>query len=211
MRWLCVILIVTLLCGCAAPASNRPIAHTVLIDPGHGGFDGGTVAADGTIEKDINLAISLCLRDMLAVCGVPVELTRETDTATAHNKTADMQQRLKMYESASVVIAVHQNHFRQPQYNGAQVFYSVNHPHSARLAECVQQSVVTRLQPQNTRKIKPATDGIYLMHHTTVPAVLIECGFLSNPEELIKLKQIYYRQCLAFSVCLGYWEYRMES
>lgn len=211
MRWIVIVLVVVLLSGCAIPVSAPSASQTVLIDPGHGGFDGGAVAADGTKEKDINLAISLCLADMLRIGGVPIEMTRNTDAATASNKTEDMQQRLRMYESAITVIAVHQNHFHQAKYSGAQVFYSANHPHSERLAETMQRSIVSRLQPQNNRRIKAATDGIYLMHHTTAPAILVECGFLSNEEELTLLKQTDYRQRLAWSICLGYWEYRMES
>lgn len=212
MRWIIVsvVLLVTL-SGCAVPTSNTQVSQILLIDPGHGGFDGGTVAIDGTREKDINLAVSLCLRDMLCVCGVPVELTRDTDAATGSNKTEDMRERLQMYEHSSVVIAVHQNHFHQAKYSGAQVFYSANHSDSARLAETMQRSIISRMQPQNTRSIKAATDGIYLMYHTTVPAILVECGFLSNPEELALLKQNDYRQCMAWSICLGYWEYRIES
>lgn len=211
MRWLAIISILTLLCGCAVPASNVSAQQNVLIDPGHGGFDGGTVAVDGTKEKDINLAVSLYLRDILTVCGIPVTLTRDADIATASNKTEDMQKRLRMYEGASTVIAIHQNHFRQPQYSGTQVFYSANHPLGRRLAEDIQGAVTAHLQPQNTRKIQKATDGIYLMHHTTVPAVLVECGFLSNSEELEKLKQSQYRQHMAWAISLGYWKYRMES
>lgn len=211
MRWLAIVSVLALLCGCAAPVSNVSARQTVLVDPGHGGFDGGTVAMDGTKEKDINLAVSLYLRDILTVCGIPVTLTRDADTATAPNKTEDMKKRLQMYENASAVIAIHQNHFRQSKYNGTQVFYSANHPQSLGLAEDIQESVTSRLQPQNTRKIQKATDGIYLMHHTTVPAVLVECGFLSNPEELEKLKQSQYRQYMAWAISLGYWKYRMES
>ena len=211
MRWIIVLLVLVTLSGCATPASNTQVSQILLIDPGHGGFDGGTVATDGTREKDINLAVSLCLRDMLYVCGVPVELTRDTDIATGSNKTADMQERLRLYERSSIVIAIHQNHFHQAKYSGAQVFYSANHPESARLAETMQDAIVSRLQPQNTRSIKAATDGIYLMYHTTVPAILVECGFLSNPEELALLKQSDYRQYMAWSLCLGYWEYRIES
>ena len=211
MRWLAIIFILTLLCGCAAPVSNLAVSQNVLIDPGHGGFDGGTVAIDGTKEKDINLAVSLCLRDILTVCGIPVTLTRTSDMATASNKSEDMKKRLDMYENASAVIAIHQNHFRQPQYSGTQVFYSANHPQSQSLAEDIQESVTSQLQSQNKRKIQKATDGIYLMHHTTVPAVLVECGFLSNSDELEKLKQPQYRQSMAWAIYLGYWKYRIGS
>lgn len=222
MKWgrLCIFgACLLVLCSCFTPTSVSQSHTTVLIDPGHGGFDGGAVAADGTLEKDINLAISLQLRDMLSVCGITVALTREDDVSTQSvdatsirdRKVSDLQNRLNMYNGASLVIAVHQNHFQQSRYNGTQVFYSPNHADGMRLAEALQRSVVQRLQLTNTRQIKKATDGIYLMYHTTTPAVLVECGFLSNTEELTQLKNAHYRQQMAWAILLGYWEFTMET
>lgn len=210
---------VLLLCGCSVPASTDSSSPSVLIDPGHGGFDGGTSAADGTLEKDLNLAVSLQLRDMLSVCGIAVAMTRETDVSTESSdatsirekKVSDLRNRLALYERSSLVIAVHQNHFSSSQYSGTQVFYSGNHPNSAEIANALQRSVATRVQPQNNRQIKKATDGIYLMYHTSVPAVLVECGFLSNAQELSQLKDPQYRQALAWAITLGYWDYIMET
>ena len=204
--------------GCAVPASADPQIYDVLIDPGHGGFDGGTVAVDGTMEKDINLLISLHLRDMLTMCGFNVAMTRDTDASTQsvdastirEKKVSDINNRLTMYASAATVISIHQNHYTSSKYSGTQVFYSANHPHSEALAAMIQQSVVTRLQPHNNRQYKRASDGIYLMHHTTVPAVLVECGFMSNAEELALLKDPQYRRQMAWAICLGYWEYALE-
>ena len=191
----------------------------LLIDAGHGGFDGGAVASDGTLEKHVNLDISLCLRDMLVICGFPVMMTRTDDAALSdsesdtirHKKVSDMRNRLSLYNGAEMVISIHQNHFQSPKYCGAQVFYSINNPAGAQLAESIQSSIVDGLQPQNKRKIKPATDGVYLMRHTTVPSVLVECGFLSNPEELSNLKTTEYRQQMAWAVMLGYWNYRLSE
>lgn len=201
--------------GCTRTANTDARAGVVLIDPGHGGFDGGAVAADGTAEKHINLAIAVCLHDLLYVCGVPVQMTRNTDTglevdATASirdKKVSDMRQRLLMYNEASLVLSIHQNHFSVPKYDGAQVFYSANHTDSVILAECIRESVVDWVQPQNTRELKKATDGIYLLHHTSTPAVLVECGFLSNPEEREKLKTPAYQQQMAFAIMAGYWNF----
>lgn len=202
--------------GCSRDTDVLPHCGSVLIDPGHGGFDGGAVADDGTTEKHLNLAISLCLRDLLYVCGVPVTMTRQTDvgleddTAASirEKKSSDMRRRLAMYDEAALVISVHQNHFSVPKYSGTQLFYSVNHPDSVLLAQSVRDSVVGWIQPQNTRELKKATDGIFLLHHTTAPTVLVECGFLSNPEEREKLKTPAYQQQLAFAVMAGYWNYQ---
>ena len=191
----------------------------VLIDPGHGGFDGGTTAEDGTIEKHLNLAVSLCLRDLLTICGVPVVMTRDTDVGLEEDssvsirqrKVSDMANRLSMYESAEVVISIHQNYFAQPQYSGTQLFYSRNNESGAVLAESIRRMVVGWVQPQNTRELKAAGESIYLLHRTTKPAVLVECGFLSHPEEREKLKTPAYQQQLAFAIMAGYWNYQLET
>ncbi len=202
--------------GQYAAAMSPPLnTQTVLLDPGHGGTDGGAQAADGTQEKTINLAVALDLRDMLAVCGVPVTMTRQTDISIhdpncdtiRRQKISDMYNRLKLYEQAQTVIAIHQNHFGVAKYRGAQVWYSGNHPAGQSLAEVVQKSFTVRLQPENTREIKKATDGVFLLAHTTRPAILVECGFLSNPEERDLLKTASYRQQVAFAIAVGYWMY----
>lgn len=222
MRWICLALCISVLLGCVGCSRDvgAPLqAGTVLIDPGHGGFDGGAVAEDGTTEKHLNLAIAQCLRDMLYICGVSVEMTRQTDIglessyadSIREKKSSDMQQRLSMYEEADLVISIHQNHFSIPKYSGTQVFYSPNHPDSAALAETIRQSVIKYIQPQNTRELKQATDGIYLLYHTDTPTVLVECGFLSNPEEREKLKMPAYQQQMAFSILAGFWNYHIEK
>ncbi len=204
--------------GCATPAVTTDTKAYILIDPGHGGFDGGTVAVDGTMEKNINLLISLHLRDMLSVCGFNVAMTRDTDVSTQSDdaatirekKISDINNRLSMYESSATVISIHQNHYTSSKYSGAQVFFSDNHPQSETLAAMIQQSVITRLQPNNNRQYKRASDGIYLMQHTTVPTVLVECGFMSNAEELALLRDEQYRRQMAWTICLGYLEYTIE-
>ena len=212
--FLCIVL---LLSGCA-PRQNTLSENTsffVLFDPGHGGFDGGTVTEEGTAEKHINLAISLLLRDILNVSGIPVEMTRDSDTALQEDglnsirqkKVSDMKNRLSLYNCAGVVISIHQNHFSVPKYSGTQVFYSKNHPDSVVLAENIQNSVLSQLQPENNRENKAATDGIFLLHHTTAIAVLVECGFLSNPMERELLLNEMYRQTMAFAIATGYFRY----
>ena len=219
MRILCVVLsFVILVCGsgCAKTTEISAVTGVVLIDPGHGGFDGGTTAQDGTIEKHLNLAISLCLRDMLLVCGVPVMMTRDADIGLEEDATApirarkvsDMAQRLAMYDAADVVISIHQNYFTQSQYKGTQLFYSGNDADSALLADEIRGMVVGWMQPSNTREMKRAGESIYLLYRTATPAVLVECGFLSHPEEREKLKTPVYQQQLAFAITAGYWNYQ---
>lgn len=219
MRWFCLCLSVIILfntTGCSQRTCVSLQTGVVLIDPGHGGFDGGTVAEDGTQEKHLNLAVALYLRDMLRICGVPVEMTRQTDvgleedsSASIRNKkVSDMRQRLSMYNAASLVISIHQNHFSVPKYYGTQLFYSANHPDGAVLAENIRKTIVEWIQPQNTRELKQATDGIYLLYHTATPAVLVECGFLSNEDERNKLKLPAYQQQMAFGIMAGYWEFQ---
>ena len=219
MRIIAFFMCVTLMCGCVgcSRTADAPVGgDVVLIDPGHGGFDGGAVAEDGTTEKHLNLAVAMCLRDMLYVCGVPVEMTRQTDVGLEEDssvtvrerKVSDMRQRLMRYDAASLVISIHQNQFSDSRYSGTQVFYSANHPDSVVLAQAVRESVIEWVQPLNTRELKKATDGIFLLYHTATPAILVECGFLSNPQEREQLKLPAYQQQMAFAVLAGFWMYR---
>lgn len=187
----------------------------ILIDPGHGGQDGGASTADGAQEDDINLAVSQTLRDMLTVCGYPVRMTRTEDTSIQHAddtagrswKTNDMYNRLEMYEAATLTVSIHQNHFSQSKYYGTQLFYSPNTPQSRDIADCIRQTVVDFLQPENKRELKAAGDSIFLLTRTTRPAVIVECGFLSNPTEAARMQDPVYQQQMAFSVCCGILKY----
>lgn len=190
---------------------------TVIIDPGHGGFDGGTSAADGTVEKDLNLQIALKLNEILNSMGIRTVMTRTDDTGTnddsaqtiRQKKVSDIKNRLKIIEETpdAVFVSIHQNHFEQSKYSGAQVFYSKNNPHSHTLAENIRFRFVTVLQPDNTREIKQSGSEIYLLHHSAVPSVMVECGFLSNTEETKKLKDENYQRKLAFTVAMGIVDY----
>jgi N-acetylmuramoyl-L-alanine amidase len=191
----------------AAPAKTEAV---ILIDAGHGGADGGAVAADGTPEKELNLAVALTLQDLLRVSGYRVEMTRDTDVmldtegdTLRERKISDLHNRLQAVERAALTVSIHQNKFEQPQYYGTQVFYSPNHPHSKTVAEAVRGSVVALLQPNNTRPLKAGDSSVLLLHRATTPMILVECGFLSNAEELQKLKDPVYQRQLAFAVCGG--------
>ncbi len=223
-RWtigLILILGVVLVAGAAWSIGNQQMVQGsieqpfILLDPGHGGADGGAQAADGTLEKDINLAISLRLRDLLTVCGYTVRMTRSTDisihdadvTSLRQQKVSDMNNRLKLYERAQVAIGIHQNHFSQSQYSGTQLFYSPNRPESQDLALSIQEQVVDLLQPGNRRQCKQASSDIFLLSKAKVPCVFVECGFLSNPTERDLLKQEEYQQQMAFAILCGIIQY----
>jgi N-acetylmuramoyl-L-alanine amidase len=148
---------------------------------------------------------------MLRVCGYRVALTREEDVSTADpsagnttrkKKVSDMHNRLKLMQSHNnaVFISVHQNKFQQSKYSGAQVFYSPNHPGSQILAQGIQDSFRTLLQPENKREIKKAGSELFLLYNAKQPAVLVECGFLSNPQECRMLTQQEYQRQVALAV-----------
>lgn len=189
----------------------------VLLDPGHGGFDGGALTDDGAAEKEINLAVSLKLRDCLRFLGYRVTMTRETDcsvetdgSTVRERKVSDIHHRMQLMEEAgnAVFISVHQNHFSQKRYWGTQVFYTPRFPEqSADLAGCIQDAVVTALQPDNTRQIKACGSSVYLMYHAVKPAVLVECGFLSNDDEAARLRDDAYQQQLSLCIAAGFADY----
>lgn len=187
-------------------SSKYANAPTVIIDAGHGGEDGGAVGINGVYEKDINLAVALELNELLRSVGINTRLTRETDTLLydktsdfhGHKKVQDAEARLAIaneYENA-VFVSIHMNSFSQSKYKGLQVYYSENSPLSAVLAEKIQLLTSLNLQPENTRKTKATGDNIYIMKKLTHPAVLVECGFISNPEECELLGTAEYRSRL---------------
>ncbi len=191
--------------GCIRP-------HVVL-DPGHGGMDGGAIGCDGSIEKDINLEISLKLRELLGAMGYDVTMTRDSDislgegngSTVRQQKRADLSARLEIMDADpdAVVLMIHQNQFTQSKYHGAQMFYGPKDAASKLLATNLKGSVTELLQPDNTREIKPATDDVWLLMHCENPVVMIECGFLSNPEECALLQDTAYQQQMAFSIAAG--------
>lgn len=188
---------------------------TVVIDAGHGGEDGGAVA-NGIIEKDINLSISRKLAALLSASGYKVREIRKTDVmvntegeTTRERKVSDMKNRLAVFNEneGNIVISIHQNKFPQEKYNGTQVFYSTNNDNSAVLAESIRESVVSLIQPENERETKPAGKEIYLLHNAEIPAVIVECGFLSNYNEAKLLETEKYQQKIAFAIFAGFSEF----
>ena len=187
---------------------------TVVIDAGHGGDDPGKIGINGVPEKDINLRITEKLRQYLEADGIRVVLTRETedglyDASAPNKKVQDMKRRIEKIEQTDPVltVSIHQNKFTQSQYDGTQVFYSGNHEESRLLASAIRESVTGLLQPDNTRELKKGDSNIYLLYKATRPAVLVECGFLSNDAELRRLKDPDYQRQMAFAVAGGILRY----
>ncbi len=188
-----------------------------MANASHGGFDGGAIANDGTIEKDINLNISLYLERMLINSGFEVIMTRSTDTSTdteseKFHKKADLKNRLALMEEYpdSIFVSIHLNKFTTSAASGSQVFYSGKTESSKQLGEYIQGNIIKLLQPENKRVNKKATSSTYLLYNATVPTVLVECGFLSNPKDLEKLKSTQYQQKMAFCIYCGIKEFLKE-
>jgi len=197
---------------------------TVIIDPGHGGFDGGAVADDGTVEKNINLVISLNLAQLLESNGYRVILTRDTDISTdtigqesiGKRKKNDLQNRLLLMDKYpnAVFVSIHLNKFTTGAARGSQVFFGGKNENSQVLGEFIQKSIREKLQSENTRVIKKATSGTYILYNAPIPAVLLECGFLSNKTELEMLKNADYQRQIAFCAFCGindYFNYKGEN
>lgn len=199
------------------PVSSDSGEPVIIVDAGHGGFDGGAVADDGTVEKDLNLQIALKLNDMLRMAGYKTILTRKDDTPTSdpdaktirEKKHTDLLNRMKLIKETpnAYFVSIHQNMYGSSSSSGAQVFYSPNNPESEELAKKVQHSIKSRIQNNNKREIKKSGKSIYLLYYAEKPAVLIECGFMSNPGELNNLKKEEYQKKLAFSILCGINEY----
>ena len=184
---------------------------TVIIDAGHGGEDGGASSAAGLVEKDVNLEISKLLCEMLRADGINVVMTREDDRLL-YDRNSDYQGRKKKLDLAArltvadttpdaIFISIHMNSFTNPKYSGLQVWYSPNAPDSSTLAGLIQSNNKATLQPENTRKTKVATSSIYLLENASCPAVLVECGFLSNPTEAALFETDEYKQKVAAMLC----------
>lgn len=189
----------------------------VIIDAGHGGIDGGAVGIDGTVEKDINLSVALKLDELLRASGINTRMTRTEDISihdesaktVRQKKVSDIHNRFGIMEETenSIFVSIHQNHFDKPKYHGTQVFYSGNNPDSLELANCVQSAVVRTIQPENSRVVKKSGTEIYLLYHAMRPAIMVECGFLSNPEEVGLLKTSEYQSKLALAIYDGILNY----
>lgn len=187
----------------------------IVIDAGHGGEDGGAVA-NNIVEKDINLSISKKLKDIFKASGFIVITTRDKDkmintngSSLRERKVSDMKKRLELFNKNenNIVVSIHQNKFSQEKYSGTQVFYSKNNPQSEIMAEYIRKNIAKLIQPENERTAKPADGSIYLLYNSKVPAVIVECGFISNYTEANKLKDNNYQKKLAFAIYSGVLEF----
>jgi len=172
----------------------------VIIDAGHGGVDGGAVSCTGVKESTINLEIALKLNDLLNLLGIPTYMIRTEDisvytngSSIAAKKVSDLKERVRIINQTknAILVSIHQNHFKDSQYSGAQVFYNSD----ALLARNLQDAFVKTVNPGSKRKAKKA-DGVYLMQNINCPGYLIECGFLSNYREETQLRDPAYQKKL---------------
>jgi N-acetylmuramoyl-L-alanine amidase len=194
---------------------------TVIIDPGHGEPDGGAVGVDGVIEKDINLSISLKLKSLFLTAGYSVIMTREDDNAIydkdsdkiRKKKVSDLHNRLAIINSHpdAIFVGIHQNIYKSTKNTGSVVFYSPNNESSKVLAQSIQTSITNMIQPENHRDIESAKKNLYILYHAKSPAVMVECGFLSNPDECKLLQDDSYQSKMAFAIFCGALKFKVSK
>lgn len=187
--------------------------YTFILDAGHGGEDGGAVAYDGTLEKDLNLQICNNISLYFDIFGIDYVVIRDGDFSVGDTslptirkrKVSDIHKRYEIINSRenSVLLSIHQNMFSVEKYSGTQVFYDGKYNESEELSEILQFTVKDSLQPENNRKIKKTDKNIYLLYNAKRPSVMVECGFMSNPAELAKLKAYEYQSQLSFIITKG--------
>lgn len=194
-------------------AQQEKKAFCVVIDAGHGGADPGKVGVDGSLEKDINLAIAKKLQTFLAMEDVETVLTRDSDAGlydenASNKKVQDMKNRVSIIEEKQpqLTISIHQNSYHEEYVHGAQAFYYDGSEESKALAEKIQQVMTSELDKDNTRQAK-SNNSYYLLKKTSTPIVIVECGFLSNYEEAQKLSTEYYQEKVAWAIHLAILQY----
>lgn len=197
----------------AKEAAALPVNRkNIVIDAGHGGFDPGKVAPDGTEEKGINLSISQLLAGYLRQGGANAVLTRSEDEALSESKRDDLKLRAEYAadKNTDLFISIHQNSFPQENVHGAQVFYKKDSAEGKALAICIQKRLKDVADFGNTRL--PKADGsYYILKNSKVPSVIVECGFLSNSEEHQRLMDDDYRKHLAWAIYMGILDYYGET
>ena len=191
--------------------STVPNRKTIVIDPGHGGIDGGAVSCTGVHESEINLAIAMRFKDLLNLMGIKTVMIRETDESIftsgntiAEKKVSDLKNRVRIANNlpGSILISIHQNYFTDSQYSGAQVFYG-NREDSKALAELMQAEFKLTINTSSNRMCKKSA-GIYILENVDNTAILVECGFISNFSEERRILDKEYQKklsCVMASVC----------
>lgn len=197
----------------AANSEPKKTCYQVIIDVGHGGIDCGKVSAEGILEKDVNLVIAKKLGALLEQADVKVTFTRDSDSglyeeSDSNKKVADLHNRCSLIEKIrpDCTVSIHQNSFSSPDVRGAQVFYYGQSTEGELLANYVQESLIARVDPKNHRQAK-ANDTYYLLKRTVSPTVIVECGFLSCPEEALLLTSEEYQNRLVWAIHMGVMKY----
>jgi len=186
-------------------SASRPLSNrmTIIIDAGHGGVDGGATSCTGVLESSVNLDIAMRLNDLFHLLGIKTRMIRTTDCSIhtegesiAAKKVSDLKERVRIVNETdnAILISIHQNYFTDSKYFGAQTFYGPSDG-SKELACQFQGKLAETLMPGNKRVSKKA-DGIYLMEHIKKCGVLLECGFISNPQENARLSTPQYQKNL---------------
>ena len=223
MLFLCITAIILVVCqnllsqaAVTAMGGERAEGYTLILDAGHGGLDGGAVAADGTRESELNLAIALRAEALARLAGIPVIMTRtgedldypEENLTVRQKKVWDQNRRLSLIEDQErgVLISVHQNTYPDSRPSGTEVLYAKTSG-SKELAEGLHGELIRCLNPENRRVAMPISDSIYLMKKARCTAVLVECGFLSNAAEAERLKTADYQKKLAVVLIGSYLNY----
>ena len=186
-----------------AAGENKDYDYTVVLDPGHGGSDPGKVGVHKEQEKEINLQIALLVKEILEQEKVKVIMTRESDKGLAdesisNKKVQDLKRRCSLIHQVQpdCVISIHQNSFTDSRAHGAQVFYYEGSEEGKRIAEAIQKDLVTYVEPENQRLAK-GNKTYYLLKKTKIRTVIVECGFLSNPDDAAKLVTEEYQDLIA--------------
>ena len=189
----------------------------VVIDAGHGGNDPGKIGVDDSVEKELNLIIAKKVQKLLEQQDVEVVMTRESDAGlyeeqTSNKKVQDMKNRCTLINEThpDCVVSIHQNSYHEEYVTGAQVFYYGTSQEGKRLAETLQEKLVSYVDPENHRQAK-ANESYYLLKKTGAPIVIVECGFLSNWEEAKKLQEDSYQNEIAWAVSMGILSYLEEG
>ena len=189
----------------------------IVVDVGHGGFDSGKIGIHGELEKNVNLQIALKLKKILEDDGMSVIMTREDDQGlydenASNKKVQDLQRRCDLIndKKPTLTVSIHQNSYTSPEIKGAQVFYYTTSIESKKLAEIMQASLIDNVDPDNHREAK-SNDSYYILKKTSSPIIIVECGFLSNPEEAEKLSDETYQQKISEAIRIGIREYLGKS
>ena len=216
-KWGSVLLCLCIICGCMGYTiyGNRvenvmfPLMQAkIVLDAGHGGWDPGKTGTGGVNEKELNLLVAEKLAEYLEQGGAEVILTRESDDALGEGKRTDMAERRRIANEsgADILVSIHQNAFPSAKVRGAQVFYHNSSGNGKVLAECVQENLQHRVDGSNNRQAKENKD-YYILRTTEIPAVIVECGFLSNAEEEKLLNDATYQEKLAWAIYCGILDY----